>query len=161
MNRRDLFSVAALAALVFIFLPVATRSQEPAPWIGTWNLNAAKSSNRPGSPFKRETLRINPWEDGVKVVYDLVGVRGGITHIEWTGRFDGKDYPLQGVDEVLTNAYRRTCNNAYEIVVKRDGTIVATTLVTISPDGKTLRAETAGKAANGENTNSVAVYDRQ
>ena len=79
-----------------------------ATWFGTWQLNPAKSTTRAGSsPYRKVTSRIAPAEDGLTVVYDMVGTRGGVTHMEWTGRFDSRDYPVQGVDYVLTNAYRR------------------------------------------------------
>jgi hypothetical protein len=64
-------------------------------------------------------------DDGLRVVYDMVRRRGGITHMEWNGRFDGKEYPVQGVDYVLTNAYRKLSDRSYEIVVKVDGRAAA------------------------------------
>ena len=35
-------------------------------------------------------------------------------HLEWTGKFDGNDYPVQGVEVVLTNAYRRVDDRTYD-----------------------------------------------
>lgn len=142
--------------VLIVLLALNLWAQENAPWFGTWNLNLAKSSGRSEPPrFKRETCRIEPWQDGIRVIYDMVGTRGGVTHMEWSGRFDGKDYPMQGVDEVLTNAYRRIDDRSYEIVVKLDGVVVATSRVAVSQDGKTLRVETEGA------TKSTAVFERQ
>jgi hypothetical protein len=160
MYRRMFLTVALLLNL-FIMLP-HTAGQESAPWVGTWKLNPAKSSNNSDPPrYKRTTCRIEPWEDGLKVTYDLVGIRGGVTHMEWTGRFDGKDYPMQGVDSVLTNAYRRIDDRTYEIVVKVDGKVVATSRVAVSPDGKELRVSTEERTASGTNVTTTAVYERQ
>jgi hypothetical protein len=92
---------------------------------------------------------------GLKVTYDNVGIRGGVTHIEWVGKLDGKDYPIQGVDEVLTNAYTRIDDRTYEVVVKADGVKAAIARIVISPDGKTLTSVTSTR--NGKTT---AVYDR-
>src|ERR1700688_2338440 len=86
-----------------------------APWFGTWRLHPARlvtSSDR----FKTVTSRIEPAEDGLKVTYDMIGTRGGITHMEWIGKFDGKDYPVEGMDYVLTNAYTRLNDHSYQIV---------------------------------------------
>src|SRR5438105_2192170 len=88
------------------------------PWFGTWKLNFEKSTQDRNARFKRATSKIEPLEDGLRVTYDLVGIRGGVTHLEWTGKFDGKDYPVEGVDYVLTNAYRRLDDRSYEIVSK-------------------------------------------
>ena len=41
----------------------------------------------------------------MKVIYEMVHPRGGVTHLEWMGRIDGKDYPLQGIDAFVTYAY--------------------------------------------------------
>ena len=60
----------------------------------------------------------------------MVRNRGGITHLEWTGKFDGNDYPVQGVELVLTNAYRRVDDRTYELIQKIDGEVVATARLT-------------------------------
>jgi hypothetical protein len=131
------------------------------PWFGTWKLNPAKSTANSESRFKRVTLNVEPWQDGLKVTYDMVGTRGGITHMEWTGKFDGKDYPVQGVDYVLTNAYTRLDEQSYQIVIKVDGALAATAKVVVAPDGRTLTTSTVEKNARGESVTSTTVYDRQ
>jgi hypothetical protein len=105
-------------------------------------------------------LKIEPWEDGLKVIYEMVGTRGGVNHVEWNGRFDGKDYAVQGIDDVMTNAYNRIDDHTYSIVIKRDGQTSATVKVTISADGRTLTALTTGKNAQGQDATTTAVYDR-
>lgn len=138
--------------------PRPVEGQAAASWFGTWTYNAAKSTAGAGPiPFKRATCRIEPWEDGVKVTYDLVRVRGGITHLEWTGRIDGADYPVQGVEVVVTNAYRRIDDRTYEIVQKVDGEVSATARMTVSPDGRTLTTVTSGQSG----PTSTTVFDRK
>ena len=90
----------------------------------------------------------------------MVGIRGGTTHMEWTGKMDGKDYPIQGVDYVLTNAYVPIDEHSYRIIVKVDGVVAATTNVTIKADGKTLTTVTTEKNARSQNV-TTAVYDKQ
>ena len=148
-------------AALLLTLPYQSASQQEA-WFGTWNLNLSKSTYRYDSPYKRVTSRIEPWEDGLKVTYDMVGTRGGVTHMEWTGRFDGKDYAVQGVDDyILTNAYRRIDDRTYEIVVKKEGAVVATSRVVVSPDGKTLQVATEERSPRGQTVNTTAVYEKQ
>ena len=121
-----------------------------APWLGTWKLS------EPDARYKRVITRIEPWEDGIRVTYDMVGTRGGVTHMEWTGKFDGKDYPVEGVDYVLTNAYKLLDDHSYEIVIKVEGSVAATAHVEVSPDGKTLTTVTSQKSGT-----STTVYDKQ
>jgi hypothetical protein len=147
------------ARVIFSLLLIAGELQ--APWFGTWKLNPLKSTSNSESRFKRVTLKVEPWQDGLKVAYDMVGTRGGITHMEWTGKFDGKDYPVQGVDYVLTNAYTRLDAQSYQIVIKVDGSVAATAKVVVSADGKTLTTSTVEKNARGESVTSTTVYERQ
>jgi hypothetical protein len=107
------------------------------------------------------TSTIDTWQDGLKVTYDMVGVRGGLTHLEWLGRFDGKDYPMQGLDYVMTNAYRLIDDRSYEIVVKVDGNVTSTARVVVSPDGKTLAVKTEGRTATGQTVSTTSIYDRR
>jgi hypothetical protein len=155
--------LVAAALAVGLLAPLHTSAdQEQAPWFGTWRLNPAKSTQRSEpSPYKRVTLRIEPWEDGLKVTYDMVGTRGGVTHLEWTGRFDGKDYAVQGASYVLTNAYRRIDDRTYAIVVKVDGESVATARVVVSHDGRTLTVATTEKGPKGPTVDITTVYERQ
>ena len=136
------------------FIALATQETRQN-WFGTWR------QTNPDSRYKRVTSKIEPWQDGLKVSYDMVGARGGITHLEWTGKFDGKDYAVQGVDYVLTNAYTLLSDHSYQIVIKVDGAVAATATVEISPDGKKLATVTNQKDARGKNLTTTAVYDKQ
>ena len=156
-----------LAALGWLTLAVSLSGQQPSPLFGVWRLNPARSS--PGSSpalVKRTTCTIEPREDGnakdgVRVAYDMVGVRGGITHVEWTGKFDGRDYPVQGLGYVLTNAYRRIDERTYEVVQKVDGELAAASTLTVSTDGKTITTTTAGRDPRGQDLVTTSVYEKQ
>jgi hypothetical protein len=143
------------------FFAASGLGQTPSPWFGTWALNFDKSSGNPGQRFKKVTTRIEPFGDGLKVIYDAIAVRGGITHMEWTGKFDGTDRAVQGVDYVLTNAYSRVDDHSYRIVVKVDGALAATTDVSLSADGRTLTTSTTEKNVQGRTITTTSVYDRR
>lgn len=153
------FVAAVLAGLSATLLGQAP---PPGTLLGTWRLNLAKSIYDPGpSPYKRSTCRIEPTPDGLKVTYDMVGVRGGVTHLEWTGKLDGRDYDIEGLDQVLTNAYIRVDDFTYDIVVKSDGVKAATARVSISPDGRVLTTVTHARNVQGQPVATTTVYDRQ
>jgi hypothetical protein len=120
-------------------LPYGAPAQDREPLLGTWRLNFAQSKFASGPPaYTRVTTKIEPLDDGMKVIYDMVGERGGVTHWEWMGRLDGKDYPLEGIEEVVTNAYSRVADRTYDLVFKVDGRITTTTRISISADGRTM-----------------------
>src|SRR5215831_11841942 len=65
------------------------------PQMGTWKLNAAQSKLTPGTA-KVDMVVIEPASDNVKVTGDGTDRNGKSMHNEWTGKFDGKDYPVTG-----------------------------------------------------------------
>lgn len=158
VNRRRAVLLTLAAAL---FAASAPAGQEQAPWFGTWRLEPPPVRWFETPPYRKVTSRIEPWEDGLKVTYDMVRARGGITHMEWIGKFDGRDYPVQGVDYFLTNAYRRLDDRSYEITIKVDGRVAATATAVVSPDGGTLTVTTVERDARGQPVTSTAVYKRQ
>jgi hypothetical protein len=141
----------------------ATSAQTPSSWFGTWSLNVARSTYDPGPPpYKRATYTIEPWgADGMKVIYEMVHPRGGVTHLEWQGRIDGKDYPLQGIDAFVTYAYHRVSPGVYETIVKMGGRAVAKSTVTLSADGKTMTTTTKGVDSGGRAVATVTVYEKR
>ena len=66
--------------------------------MGTWKLNEAKSQFSPGAT-KNQTVVYASAGDMVKVTTDGTGKDGKPVHTEWTGKFDGKDYPVTGSTE--------------------------------------------------------------
>jgi hypothetical protein len=138
-----------LCAFVLLGLCVSLIGQTPEPLLGTWHLRSASGP----SAYTRVTCKIESWEDGLRVIYDMVGTRGGVTHWEWTGKLDGKDYPLEGVEEVITNAYSRIDERTYRVVFKVDGKTATTSTIAISPDGKTMTVSSS--------SSNTAVYGKQ
>jgi hypothetical protein len=152
-----------VASLLFAWVmsPIPAAAQASAPWLGTWQLDQPAPASRFATPpYKKVTLRIEGRGDGIRVTYDMVRTRGGITHVEWQGRFDGRDYPVQGMDYFLTNAYRPLDDRSYEIIIKVDGRVAANAIAVVSPDGKVLTVTTIEKDASGKTVKSSAAYRR-
>ena len=75
------------------------------PEIGTWKLNEAKSKIGAGSP-KLTTVVYEAAGDSVKVTVDGTDADGKPLHSEWTGKYDGKDYPVTGDPNTDTRSVR-------------------------------------------------------
>ena len=97
----------------------------------------------------------------MKVIYDMVHPRGGVTHLEWTGKLDGKDYQLQGIDAFVTYAYTQISPGVYEIIVKMGGRLAAKSTITLSADGKTMTTTTKGVDSAGRAVTTITAYERQ
>lgn len=145
-----------------LLIVTMAQGQAGSPWFGTWKLNPEKSvGSASASRYKRVIINIEPVGNGLRVTYDMVGTRGGVTHMEWTGAFDGRDHPVQGVDNAVTNAYTLIDDHSYRIEVKLDGALAATAIVTVAPDGRTLTTVTRERDTHGKEISTTAVYDRR
>src|SRR5438309_1837237 len=94
-------------------------------WIGVWTLTAVLSGNSTAPRlYARGTRHIASTTSSLTIVDDLVRLRGGVVHLEWTGTLDGRDYPVNGVEVFLTSAYREVDAHTLELTQKVDGRTV-------------------------------------
>jgi len=128
--------------------------------MGTWKLDEAKSKIGAGAP-KNTTVVYEAAGDSVKVTVDGVDADGKPSHNEWTGKFDGKDYPLTGDPTADMRSYKRINAHTLALTNKKGGKVTTTGRVTVSADGKTRTVTTSSKDANGKKVESTAVYDKQ
>ena len=130
------------------------------PDIGTWKLNEAKSIFGPGEA-KNVTIVVAEAPGGaVKITADGVDKNGKPTHSEWTGKFDGNDYPVTGDPHSDTRLYKQIDANTVDFIVKKDGKSIAGGKVTISADGKTRTVITSGTDPDGKRFKTMGVYDK-
>jgi hypothetical protein len=129
------------------------------PNMGTWKLNEAKSKLSSGA--KNTMVVYAPAGDSVKITVDGVSADGKPTHNEWTGKYDGKDYPVTGDPTSDARAYRRVDERTLDFDVKKGGKTFVTGRVAVAADGKSRTVSTTGKDASGKETKTVAVYDKQ
>lgn len=130
------------------------------PNMGTWKLNEAKSKIPPGAP-KNNTVICEAAGDDIKFTVDGVDGEGKPTHTEWTGKFDGKDYPLTGDPLSDTRSYKTIDDRTTDLTSKKGGKVTGTGKVVISADGKTRTVTVSGTDAKGKKFKSIAVYDKQ
>jgi hypothetical protein len=152
-----------LVVLLIAFLSVVPAAQSPGgpEWLGEWRLSLEKSIYNPGPPpYRRGRMEVTFIGDQVRFAYDLVLPRGGVQRMEWTGRFDGNDYMVQGIDDYITYAYTPVDARTFSVVTKLDQRAVAVSTVTMSEDGTTLTSVTGGTNARGEEIVNTTVYEK-
>ena len=128
--------------------------------IGSWKLNEEKSKFSPGSP-KSTMATYEAVGDNVKVTIDGTSFDGKPTHTEWTGKFDGKDYPVTGDSHQTAREYTRVNANSIKFKVKNGDKVLLSGTMVVSADGKTRTVKAKGKSADGKKINYTAVYDKQ
>jgi hypothetical protein len=128
--------------------------------MGTWKLNEAKSKFASGAT-KNSTVVYEAAGDSVKVTVDGTDKDGKATHNEWTGKFDGKDYPVTGDPNTDTRSYKKIDGRTLGLTGKKDGKVVTTGRIAVSADGKTRTVNTSGTDSIAKKAKSTAVYDKQ
>jgi hypothetical protein len=145
--------------LAFCFLGAAM-CFAAAPHMGTWKLNEAKSKITPGTT-KFTTVTFKNMFGNIKVTSDGTDGSGKPIHVEWSGKFDGKDYPVTGDPNSDTRAYRKVDDRTLEVTVKKGGKVTVRTRTAVSADGKSRTSDVSGTTANGKKFKNVAVFDKQ
>src|SRR5690242_8488397 len=155
---QPLFRTLAFGAVLTLgFRPMSLSAQATDPASGTWELNLAKSKFSPGPPPKSQTRTFEV--AGADVKYTLKGIdaEGKPTLVQYTAKYDGKDYPVTGSPDFDAISLKRVDAVTTEATTKKGGKVVGTTKRVVSKDGKTLTLTTIGTNAKGQAVNNVTV----
>lgn len=107
------------------------------PFTGTWNFNARRSSL--DTPLPRTWIQaIVATPDELVVRETIVRADGSATQVRVWARFDGGDYPVNGLPFVDFIAYQRAGRNRISGVGKKNGIMVLNETVTVDEAGKVL-----------------------
>ena len=128
--------------------------------IGTWKLDEAKSKIPPNAT-KNSMVVYEAAGDSVKVTVDGTTGDGKPLHTEWTGKYDGKDYPLTGDPSADTRSYKKVNDRTTDLTNKKGGKVTATGRIVISADGKTRTLTVSGTDPNGKKVKFTAIYEKQ
>ena len=148
--------VVSLAMCLFAVALYAAEN----PNIGTWKLNDAKSKI-PAGLAKNTTVVYSAAGDMFKVTTDGVDGSGKPIHSEWTGKFDGKPYPVTGMSAYDARAVTAKGDRTLEIDNLKGGKSVGTGKVELAKDGKSRTLESDSADASGKKVHAKFVYDKQ
>ncbi len=150
-------TILMTVAVLFAGVTVCLAADEN---MGTWKLNEAKSKFPPGVG-KNTTVVYEAAGDQVKITVDGIDAEGKPVHNEWTGKFDGKDYPVTGDPLADMRAYKKIADHTLSLVVKKGGKVTVTGRIVAAADGKSRTVALAATDAKGKNVSSTAAYDKQ
>jgi hypothetical protein len=154
MKTRMLLLTAALC-----FVGTAL-SFAQSPQMGTWKLDEAKSKI-PAGMVQNSTVIYAANGDNVKVTTDGTSGDGKPMHTEWTGKFDGKDYPLTGDPTADSRSYKTVDEHKLDLTSKKNGKEINTGHVEVSKDGKTRTLHLTATDSSGKKVSGVSIYDKQ
>ena len=130
------------------------------PQMGTWKLNEAKSKLAAGTT-KNHTVIYAAAGDNIKITVEGTDPAGKSIRHEWTGKFDGKHYPVTGDPTSDTRSYKQINDRTLTFSAKQGNKVTLTGRVVVSADGKTRTVTTTATDAKGKKSNSTVVYDKQ
>jgi hypothetical protein len=128
--------------------------------MGTWKLNESKSKIPAGVP-KNNTVVYAAAGDSIKVTIDGTAADGTATHNEWTGKFDGKDYPSTGNPAEDTRSIKQIDDRTLHVISKKGGKVVLTAHVVVAADGKSRTVTVNGTDAQGKKYTRTEAFDKQ
>ena len=157
--KKNLFvsSLLVCAATSFWAQPAAAGEN----WVGSWKLNAAKSTFTSPAVVRAETLKFEATPAGIQLTSVGTDAQGKPMQGAYTSKFDGKDVVWTGNPSADMASPKRIDDNNYENVWKNGGKSMMTSKVAVSNDGKTLTITQTPTGAKDAAQSSVAVYDRQ
>ncbi len=160
MNR----VTGVLLACVVAALPSVV-SAKTNPRVGTWTMNAAKSSFTPGPGPKALTLVYTATGDNLVAFLQGTDPADKPINPEKTRQtitMDGKDHATTGNENWDMTSWKRVNATTFEITRKKAGKVVQTGTNTLSADGKTMTVTSKGVSVSGQpDSTSVLVYDKQ
>ena len=161
MARTTSIEALILTAVAVTLTGSASSADAPDPSVGTWVLNAAKSTCNPPPAPKSETYTIAEAPGGaIHETIDMVDDDGTKTHMEFTVRSDGKFVPVTGSDYADSVSYTQVDPRTTKYVLKKAGKRVDSGTFTVSKDGKTTKGSLSGKDTDGA-WKCEFVFDRQ
>jgi hypothetical protein len=145
--------------LVFCFL-AATACLAADPQMGTWKLNESKSKITPGT-LKNTQVVYSSMFGQVKIRADGIDANAKPSHTEWSGKFDGKDYPVTGDPNSDARSYTKLNERTLTTTNKKNGKVTVTGQIVVSADGKSRTVTVSGTTPKRKKFKNVAVYDKQ
>jgi len=129
--------------------------------IGTWDLNVAKSTFRPGPSPKSITRTYEASGENVKYTDSTVDADGKVDVVAWTGSLDGKDYPAPGSPDYDVQAVKASDPFRSAFTFKKAGKVVGGGTRVISRDGKVMTIKSTVTNAKGMTFHNTRIFERR
>jgi hypothetical protein len=165
MHRRS------IATLTLLFVTAAVLPRDAATarglqlaaerdgWIGTWNLNTAKSQFETGPLPRESTVVFEEVPGGVRVTNVWTNASGVGGRTEFTAQYDGRPAAVQGMKDTAM-IFRRIDSRSFELIQQSAGFSINTHHVVLA-DARTITSTQVITFDDGEKLTNNSVFDRQ
>ena len=128
---------------------------------GTWKLNESKSTFASGATKNHTVTYAEAKDDMVMLTVDGTDKDGKPVHWTWTGKFDGKQYKVEGNPVIDTIGYKALNDHTNSATGMKDDKVVFTGTIKVAKDGKSRMVTTTMAGADGKKHTDKASYDKQ
>ena len=157
-------SIVIAATILFVLAVAAGAMAADDPFNGTWKLNPAKSKAPGGRlPHPSSTNEIEIKGETMHMIVDQSYGTGKLEHVEYTAKFDGKEYPVKvspPSPDSYTISLKRIDPRTREFV-ENIGKRTIKGRDVLSEDGKTFSRIVDGKDAEGHDTSVIQFFEKQ
>ena len=153
-------SRSTLLVLAVVLAWSAGLTAQNEPFLGTWEINLAKSSITRSAPPQAESIANVAEASGFKSTLTSVTGRGTSVEIHHYN-FDGNFHQTEGSDP-RELSFKRIDRRTIESDTRRNGNITVTRRFVLAEDGRTMTVTASGVTGGGQKyTNDTRVYDRK
>lgn len=146
--------------MAFSTLPDTDNFAQSDPWIGSWQLNLAKSTYDPGPPPRSQSAKVEGTGENRKETLAGVDAAGNAFTQVYVFIHDGQPHPVTGVPAWDSVIYTPVDNYTVNWTLTKVGKPVRVGTDTVSPDGTTFSIMSTGVDADGRPFKIIAVFER-
>jgi hypothetical protein len=150
--------MAALISVIGIQTAAAAGAD---PVVGTWKLDAGKSTFKSGPAITSQTRTYSQSGDEISLDMKTVSADGKEAATHTTYHLDGKSYPVTGNPDYDSLTGKQLNSHMAQFTLKKGDKVVGHTTRTVSKDGKKLTATTHETSASGAKSDNVLVFEKQ
>ena len=158
---KSIFKSMVIGAALAVGVGSVATAATPDPVVGTWNLNVAKSTFKPGPALKSQTRVYTESDDGISLTTTSTDATGKESTATLTFKYDGKSNPATGNADYDSVSVTRVNALTVHSQQFKAGKPVGKAERLLSKDGKTLTFKQHGTHASGVKYDDVLVYDKQ
>ena len=151
---RTVFAAAAASVMM-----IAAAGGDPV--MGTWQLDASKSTFTAGPALKSQTRTYSQAGPSISLVMRSVGPDGKESTAKTAYQLDGKDYPVTGTADYDSLSGKQVDSHTAEFTLKKGGKKIGRVIRTVSADGRTLTSKMTTTLASGEKTDQTLVFNKK
>lgn len=158
---KHLLVCTLMAALIGVIDVQTAAAADADPVVGTWKLNAGKSTFKSGPAITSQIRTYSQSGDEITLEMKSVGADGKEITTRTTYHLDGKSYPVTGSPDYDNLVGKQLNSHTAQFTLKKGNKVIGRATRTVSKDGKKLTSTSHETLASGDKSENVLVFEKQ